>query len=426
MKLKDITGTVRQALDSDRLAEVTGTMTGNKSRTLLTAFGIFWGVFMLVLLLGGGKGLQGIMLANFGGVAKNTGFVAPDKTTKAYKGYAKGRDWYLDQSDAGRLRRHIRNISNVEPLIMRNSLVAKYGKRTYGIQALKGITPGYCNIELPAMKYGRFINWNDIHRQRKACVIGRRVFEQLFPDGGNPCGQFISIGGIYYEIVGVDMHKSNIGIGGQPTESVQVPYTVMQHIYNTGTRIDALAYTAHSGTTVASIEGKVKSYLCNIHDIHPDDSSAIMSFNAEVLFQMFDNLFRGINILVWLIGVGTVTCGVIGVTNIMLVSIRERTSELGIRRAIGAKPRDILVQILTESEIMTLLAGLSGIVAAVGILAAVEPIVRQSTGTQAQFQIPFPVAAAMAASLCLLGLAAGVFPALRAVAIKPVEAMRDE
>lgn len=426
MKAKNFFSTMRQMFDSDRMAEVASALAGNKSRTMLTAFGIFWGVFMLVLLLGGGKGLQGLMMSQFGGFAENTGAISARNTTKAYKGYAKGREWSLSIRDVEGLRKSVSGIDVIVPTVAEWGVPAKYSKRTCTVSSFRGVLPDQQRIETPKLKYGRYINNTDVSQGRKVCVIGKRIFEELFGDGANPCGKYISVDGIYYEVVGVDISTSNVGIAGQPQESVMIPYSVMRNIRNYGDKVDIITFTANGNTTVASLEKRVRQYLYRAHDVHPGDREAMEFFNAEMLFQMFNNLFRGINILVWLIGVGTVVSGVIGVTNIMLVSIRERTAELGIRRAIGAKPRDILVQILTESEIMTIMAGMSGLIAAVGILAIAEPIIQQGSGTASSFQIPFNIAFCVALALLALGLLAGVFPSLRALAIKPVDAMRDE
>lgn len=426
MKTRNIINPLRQIFDSDRLAEVASTLAGNKSRTMLTAFGIFWGVFMLILLLGGGKGLQDLMMSKFGGFAENTGAIASKNTTKAYKGYSKGREWSLNMRDVENLHKNIKGIDVIVPMIVEWGKTAKCSKRTYSVQALKGIHPDQLKIETSELKYGRYINANDVRQERKVCVIGKRVFEELFPDGKNPCGKFINIDGVYYEVIGMDVRTSNISISGQSQESILIPYTVMRNILNYGEKVDIVTFTAQKNTTVASLGNSVRRVLYRAHNIHPDDKEALEYFNAETVFQMFNNLFRGINILVWLIGIGTVVSGVIGVTNIMLVSIRERTVELGIRRAIGAKPRDILVQILTESEIMTLMAGMSGLIAAVAILGVFESLIRRGSQTLANFQIPFSIAFCVALALLVLGLVAGIFPAARALAIKPVDAMRDE
>lgn len=425
MNIKRNLNILRDLFDSDRLAEVISTLGGNKSRTFLTSFGIFWGIFMLILLLGGGKGLEKLMMSNFSGFSSNTAVLGPQTTSRAFHGFDKGRSWSLSTQDVVGLSNYMSEIETATPLCTCFGITATYGKETY-TPVLKGIQPEYLSIESQKMKYGRNLNEEDMRRMRKVCVLGRKVWQSLFPGGEDPCGKFINVDGIYYEIVGVDVRNSNIGVGGQATESVTVPLPVMQRIYNLGDKVDMIAITGKKGVSMSSLEDRVRSYIYHSHDIAPDDTEAMVYFNVETLYQMFENLFRGINILVWLIGIGTVMSGVVGVTNIMLVSIRERTVELGIRRAIGAKPRDIIAQILAESGIMTITAGLTGLTAAVGILAVAEPLIQQGAETDATFQIPFSMAVTAAAALLILGILAGIFPSLRAIAIKPVEAMRDE
>lgn len=417
--------TLRRLFDSDRLAEVISSLAGNKSRTVLTAFGIFWGVFMLVLLLGGGKGLQSLMMSGFSDFSSNSAIITDNATTKPYKGYSKNRSWKLTIADVAGLKSSVSEISVATPVNFQMGS-ASYGKRSYSGSTLKGLYPEYFKIESQKIKFGRTINDDDVRHRRKVCVIGKRVWEELFPGGGNPCGKFIKVGSVYYQVVGVDVKKSYIGIGGSSDRSLLIPFSTMSNVYNTGNRVNIIAITGRRGVTMASLETPVRRYVARRHEIAPDDREAMVYFNAESVFQMFDNLFRGINILVWLIGVGTLVSGLIGVTNIMLVSIRERTVELGIRRAIGARPIDIAAQILVESEIMTIMAGMSGITLAVAILGAAEPLIRKSSEIDAQFQVQFPLAASVAAALLVFGALAGVFPAMRALAIKPVDAMRDE
>lgn len=224
----------------------------------------------------------------------------------------------------------------------------------------------------------------------------------------------------------MDGWKNDNGIGSPPTRSLQIPATLMDELYNCSNKVAMIAFTSHKGITVASIADDIIACVKRNHSIAPDDDEAVEFFNVEIIFQMFENLFRGIDILVKMIGIGTLLCGAIGVSNIMLVAIKERTVEIGIRRAIGAKPRDILSQILSESVIITILAGLSGIIVAVAILAVAEPMIQNSTQSNATFQVPFATAVAAAAILALLGALAGIAPAMRALAIKPVDAMRDE
>lgn len=424
MNLHDKLQILRELFDSDRLIEVISTLGKNKSRTMLTAFGIFWGIFMLILLLGGGMGLEKLLMNNFSGFSSNAAIIVPKTTALPYKGYDKGRDWHLAMGDVLGMKHYLSEAENITPVCI-NYVTGKNGKHTSSI-TLKGIEPDYLKIEEQKIKYGRTLNDNDIRTGRKVCVIGKNVWTQLFPDGSNPCGKYIEAGGVYFEVVGVDVRSSNIGLGGRAENSVIVPLPVMQRIYNTGGRVDMICITGRKGVTMATMENRIREYLYHAHSIAPGDNEAMIYFNMETFFQMFQNLFHGINILVWLIGIGTVLSGVIGVTNIMLVSIRERTVELGIRRAIGAKPRDIVAQILMESGVMTITAGLSGITAAVAILAFAEPMIQKSSDTTATFQIPFSFALGAAIALLVLGLLAGIFPSLRALTIRPVDAMRDE
>ena len=417
---------MKEIFDIDRLDEVLRTLSGNKSRSLLTAFGVFWGIFMLVLLLGGGKGLELLMMSNFGSFTKSSGIVAAQTTTLPYKGYKEGRQWSLTLEDVERLRSSVPGIKHICPLDTRWGLTATYGSHTYNNLSLKGVDAGYDNIEVPRLKYGRYINANDVRQRRKVCVIGRHVYAELFPEGGDPCGKFVEADGVYYRIIGLENNINDNSIGASPGYALQIPNSLMREIYNLGNKTSAIAFTSKDGITVESLEKQITSIVKRAHSIHPDDKEAVEFFSLEILFRVFENLFRGINILVWMIGIGTLLSGAIGVSNIMLVAIRERTSEIGIRRAIGAKPRDILSQILSESFIITFLAGLSGIVLAVLLLAAVEPAIQEATLSDAPFQVSFGIAVGAAVVLTVLGLLAGIAPAMRALAIKPIDAMREE
>ena len=290
---------------------------------------------------------------------------------------------------------------------------------------LKGVRADYAAIEDPHLTYGRFLTDTDERDFRKVCVLGKRVCEELFPDVDNPCGRFVSLDGIYYQVVGVTKMSSKIGVMGSAESSVLVPFTTMQRLYNWGNDVMAIGYTARRGYTVTELQPQVDHIIKKAHLISPTDTQALFSFNMEVMFRMVDNLFRGIEILVWLIGIGTLLSGAIGVSNIMMVTVRERTSEIGIRRAIGARPSNILTQIMAESIVLTIIAGLFGIAFAVLLLQGVETLTAAS-GHDASFQISFGMAVGAAAALTLLGGLAGLAPSFRALAIKPIDAIRDE
>jgi putative ABC transport system permease protein len=406
-------------IDIDRWEEILMTLTRNKTRSLLTAFGVFWGIFMLVALMGGAQGLKSLMAANFEGFATNSGFLFPDQTGLPYKGFQKGRTWQLEANDIERVRQSVQGIDVITGTTVYWGRQAYYSKFTMEV-SVKGVYPEYGQIENPDLKYGRYINEMDLKDRRKVCVIGKRVWEQLFPEGGDPSGQFIRVDGTYYQVIGVSLTSGNIGVNSYPPECVSIPFSTMRDAYNLGRQVQMLCFTVRPGYSVSTVEPQVSAVLKRAHLIHPDDAQALISINTEALFAMIDNLFRGIQILSWLVGIGTLLAGIIGVSNIMMVTVRERTTEIGIRRAIGARPRDILHQILSESMVLTLLAGMAGICFGVVVLQGLEG------ATQSSFQIDFWTAVGTCLLLTVLGMVAGLAPAYRALAIKPIDAIRDE
>lgn len=411
-------------IDIDTCEEILITITRNKTRSLLTAFGVFWGIFMLVVLMGGGQGMQDMMQAQFEGFAANSGFIASEKTGEAYKGFRKGRKWDLESSDIERLRKGVEGIEVITPLVSRWGSSAVYEDKKYEC-SVKGLYPEYDRIETQNIAYGRFINNVDIREGRKVCVIGKRVYESLFKPGENPCGKYVRVDGIYYQIIGMCTSEGNMSIQGQSSEAVILPFATMQQAYNLGGKVHVICFTAKPGVKVTEIQPDIERIVKAAHYISPDDKEAIMLLNAEAMFSMVDNLFTGINILIWMVGLGTLLAGAIGVSNIMMVTVRERTTEIGIRRAIGARPRDILQQVLSESMVLTTIAGMTGISFAVLVLQVAETAFNAGGGS-ARFQVSFGMAIGTCALLILLGMLAGLAPAYRAMAIKPIEAIRDE
>lgn len=412
-------------MDIDTWEEILVTITRNKTRSLLTAFGVFWGIFMLVALIGGGNGLKDIMQSNFSGFATNSAFLVSERTGEPYKGFRKGRWWSLEYDDVYRVRQAVAEVDIITPTLSRWGQTAIYNEKK-STCIVKGQEPAYNMIEEQNMRYGRFINEVDIREGRKVCVIGKRVYEELFTPGEDPSGKYIKVDGVYYQIVGVSVSEGNISINGRSSESVILPITTMQRTYNFGTRIHILCFTAKPGFKISDVQDKVEAVIKKAHIISPDDKQAVMILNAEAMFSMVDNLFKGINVLIWMVGLGTLLAGAIGVSNIMMVTVRERTTELGIRRAIGARPRDILQQILSESMVLTTIAGMAGICFAVFILQLAEMGINSGGGTYAHFQVPFWTAIGTAVVLVTLGMLAGLAPAYRAMSIKPIDAIRDE
>ena len=415
-------------IDIDSYREILDTLTRNKSRSFLTGFGVFWGVFMLVVLIGGGQGLKEMLQRNFDGFAQNTVIVWSQQTSKAYKGFRKGRWWSMDYKDITRLYQRVPELDVVAPVLFApwgktNTAYYKDQKTTPRIQ---GCTPEYAQVISPKLYYGRYINEMDMKEHRKVCVIGKKIYKDLFRDGGDPCGKSIRIDSTYYEVIGVDYASSNININGRSDQKITLPLTLMQQTYNRGNEVDMMVATGHEGVVMSSITDRMREAVTIAHYVDPTDEQAAMVFNTEVLFQMLDNLFRGVNFLVWLVGLGTLLAGAIGVSNIMMVTVRERTTEIGIRRAIGATPKMILSQIISESILLTLVAGMSGILFGVLILHMLELGNTEDGILTTHFQIGFWTAISAALMVSAMGVLAGLAPAGRAMTIKPVDAMRDE
>jgi ABC-type antimicrobial peptide transport system, permease component len=407
--------------DIDSLRETADSLTRNRRRTILTGFGVFWGLFMLLFMIGGGQGLKGVLEKNFGGFASNTMVLISSNTSKPYKGLPEGRYWNLTNTDIDRLKMMVPELDVVSPMISGWGNKVEYGDNSTDVN-IKGVHSEYQKIEQPKMRYGRYLNETDIRLERKVCVIGKRIYQALFPDGGDPCGKFVKAGDLYFQIVGVDFNTSNISINGDASRALIIPVSLAARIFNRGNNIDIICVTAKGGVHTSILEPRIRSIMARQHIFDPEDNEAMMILNTEEIFMIIDNLFRGLNFLIWLVGLGTLLAGCIGVSNIMMVTVKERTTEIGIRRAIGAMPGEILTQIITESIALTLAAGSAGIVFAVMLLNIFEKAVKDGTA----FQISFHTAIVAALLLAALGALAGLAPALRAMAVKPVDAMRDE
>ncbi|MBQ6087164.1 MAG: ABC transporter permease [Bacteroidales bacterium] len=411
--------------DIDRFKEILDTLSRNRSRTLLTGFGIFWGVFMLLALTGGSQGLKDLLLNNFKGFASNSGFYIPTQTSRPYKGFQRGREWKMDLSDIDAIKAQVPGVDAVAPVGMRWGAVAVYGDRTYDGN-FKGITMDYYSIETPKIKFGRPLNQMDMEDERKVCVLGKRPWEELFPGGEDPCGEFVKVGGVFYQVVGVDFSESSISVGAPPDWTITTPLKVFNKLYGKGDEVEFFGFTAKEGWRVKTLFKEVNDILARRHYFDPADDVASVTVNSESIFTMMDNLLKGVDIMILLIGLGTLLAGAIGVSNIMMVTVKERTSEIGIRRAIGATPKMILSQIIKESIVLTLTAGALGIMFTVLILSGAELAATKDGVLTAAFQIKFWTAIGAVAVLTVLGVLAGLAPAMRAMSIKPVDAMRDE
>ena len=412
--------------DLDTYRDILDTLTRNKSRSFLTGFGVFWGVFMLVALIGGGQGMKEMLNQNFEGFATNSAMVWAQPTTKAYKGFRKGRRWDMEYKDVERLKSRIPELDVVSPVLFSNGGTAYYGDRKTTV-GINGVQEDYQRVSEPKMRYGRYLNDMDVAQRRKVCVIQKKIYKDLFPGGGDPCGSFIRVDSVYYQIVGVDYSSAEgVSFGSEAGTTMLLPITLMQQTYNMGQNVHMIAVTGKKGVVMSTVTDRIRETIARAHTIDPTDEQGVMVFNTEVLFQMLDSLFKGVNFLIWLVGLGTLLAGAIGVSNIMMVTVRERTIEIGIRRAIGATPRMILSQIISESIVLTMVAGMSGILFAVMILQMLELANTEDGILAAHFQVGFWTAIFAALAIAAMGVLAGLAPAARAMSIKPVDAMRDE
>lgn len=419
--------------DIDSITEIWQTIARNKTRSLLTAFGVFWGIFILVILLACGNGFNNGLQSQIEGFATNSSFMIPNNTTVAYKGYQKNRVWQLDMSDMEAIKTKIKGIDDLSPI---SSQWTFNGENNvfYGIKggnfSMKGVLPNYNEIDRCKVLYGRFINETDIAEARKVCVLGKKVYEDVIGADKNPLGLMIKANGIYYQVVGVvEAYNGNVSIMGTINETVVLPLTTMQIAYNTGNKFDFFMFTTARGYNTKDVQAEVKTLLSERHDIAPDDEGAFMCFDLEDVFTMFDYLFLGIKILIWIVGIGTLLSGVVGVSNIMLVTIKERTREIGVRRALGAKPAVIIRQVMAESLLLTVLAGIVGLVLGVAIMSVVSGFVGNTPSDDVMFldpQIGFGAAITATVIIVLSGLLAGVLPATRAIQIKAIDAIREE
>lgn len=407
-------------LDWDTYREITSALKRNRRRTLLTGFGVFWGIFMLLFLMGGGNGVKALLASNFEGFATNTTVLVSDRTTMPYQGLSKGRYWNLTYKDVERLKIMMPELEVVTPTIASYSSDIQYREgSTQG--TVKGVYADYVKVETPKIKYGRYINESDVIQERKVCVIGERIYNSLFPDGGDPCGTHVKVGSVYFQIVGVDVSAGNISLNGSADQSVIIPISIARKIFRKGENVDIICVTAGSGISLSEHEAKLRGIIAREHKFNPEDKQALTILYTEEMFSVVDNLFKGVNFLILLIGLGTILAGVIGVSNIMMVTVKERTTEIGIRRAIGATPKDILFQIIMEGILLTAVSGMTGIVFSVFILNAMDILIPDT-----EFQISFWTAVLSALLLTVMGVLAGLAPAYRAMDIKPVDAMRDE
>ncbi len=408
--------------DTDNWKEIAATLSRNKTRTFLTAFGIFWGTAMLAMLMGGAKGFEDIISRNFSGFATNSAIMSGRRTTLPYKGYNKGMNVSMTTTDLERISKSIPEITSITGVGNQRSTISYKKKGTSS--TVIGVDQHYSEVFEPIIYSGRFINSTDNVNQKKVCVIGKKIATDLF-ESESPIGKHLSIGGIYYLIVGMAGQTSEMSLGGKIDESVLIPSSTMRNAFNLGNTIDGIMFVAKDGISPTSLLPRLERAIRLSHPIHPDDHNAFFFFDVSEKFALVNNLFTGLSLLAIFVGAGTLMAGVIGVGNIMWVIVKERTQEIGIRRAIGATPADIVVQILSEGVFLTVIAGITGIVFATIVLAVAQYLTTTPFSVP-RFQLSFSAAMIIMAIFIFLGTVAGLIPSFKAMKIKPIEAINDK
>lgn len=423
-----------QIFDRDLWQEIFHTLRKNKLRTFMTAFGVFWGIFMLIIMLGSGKGLENGVTSGMGNFATNSIFVWGQRTTIPYKGLPRGRNVNFRNDDIEALRQNIPEIKYLAPKIQGwssgdgSNNVIRNDKT--GAFSILGEYPEWNKIDPMDILEGRFINQKDIEERRKIAVIGTRVREVMFEQGEDPVGEYIRIQGVYFKVVGVFKPlNTNISFGGEKEQSIYIPFTTLQKTYNYGDFVGWFSITSHDDVPASVMETRVLEFLARRHDIHPDDHEAFGHFNLEQEFSQMRGLFTGIKGLIWVVGIGTLLAGVIGISNIMLVIVKERTREIGIQRAIGATPLSVMRQIIIESVLLTSVAGYIGLVVGVLLVEGINRALVSFGADNEMFKSPevdFQIAVTALVILIVSGAFAGLIPARRAVRVRPIDALRDE
>ncbi len=407
--------------DSDTWQEIYGGIRKNKTRTIITIIGVLWGIFLLVVLLGAARGMENNFKNLFGDFATNSVFVWSQRTDKPFKGFQKGRRVRLTTTDVEVLKREFDEIKLLAPRSQSNSTIVNGFKS--GDFNINGDYPVLDQVQKKELIYGRFINDNDIKLKAKVCVIEEDIYKQLYDKNVNPIGEYVIINNINYKVIGV-YKAGNIDFDGQ---AAYIPFTTFQQVYNRANRIGWMMITAKEGVDIKQLETDIKLTLKNLHKVDPEDERAFGSFNMAVEIGKITGFLTGMQFLTWFVGIATLIAGVFAIGNILLITVKERTKEIGIRRAIGAKPIEIRQQVVLESIFLTTIAGMLGIVFGGTVLyimdstigSGPDPTLLNPTVGTSVILIAFII-------LITLGTLIGLIPAYMATLIKPIEALRDE
>ncbi|MBD3582395.1 ABC transporter permease [Flavobacterium selenitireducens] len=419
--------------DRDKWGEILQALSANPVRTALTAFGVFWGIFILVILLAAGKGLENGVKKGFSGIATNTMFMWTQVTSKPYKGLPIGRQFNFKNDDVPALKANFPDLLYVSP---RNQLGGYQGGNNVirgdktGAFGVYGDYPELTQQESMDIIKGRFVNHGDIDAKRKVAVIGQGVINLMYKPGEEVIGSYLKINGISFMVVGVYKSRSNDGGGVEEAQkNIFIPFTTFQQAFNYGDVVGWMAITAKDGASITEMKKDIINFLKARHSVHPDDERSIGNFDLFEEYSKVNGLFLILRFIAYFVGTLVLLSGVIGISNIMLIVVKERTKEIGIRRALGATPGTIRRQILSESIFLTIIAGMAGIAVATGILAGLNAILESMPSDDMMFANPSVDLLVVFFALMVLigsGLLAGFIPAQIAISVKPVDALRTE
>jgi len=408
--------------DKDTWQEIFGSIGKNKIRTFITVIGVMWGIFLLVVLLGAAKGLSNNFSKLFGDFATNSVFVWSQRTSMPFQGFQKGRSITLTTRDIEILREAHPEISIIAPRAQTNSQVVR-GTQTGDFQ-ICGDLPILNDVQSKDLIWGRWLTQNDMDTYAKVTVIEENIYTQIFEKDEYPIGQYIKINDIPYQVVGVYQASQNINIDG---DAAFIPFNTFQKVYNRGNRINWMVISGEEGVDINQLEEDALLTLRNLHDVNPEDERAFGSFNLGNEVKKLTTFLIGMQFLTWFVGIATLIAGVIAIGNILMITVKERTKEIGVRRAIGATPREIRRQIILESVFLTTLSGSLGIIGGGLVLFLINMFF--ASGPDSALTNPtVDITVILIAFLVLvtLGTTIGLIPAHRATMIKPIEALREE
>ncbi|MBO6533355.1 MAG: ABC transporter permease [Allomuricauda sp.] len=416
--------------NKDRWREIIEVLTTNVWRTIFTAFGVCWGIFILIVLLAAGKGLENGIKQDFGNIATNTMFMWTRATTKGHEGLPKGRRFEFKIGDVQALRDNVPNLRFISP---RNQLGGFGGNNNVvrgtrtGAFNVYGDYPEIINQDPMTVTSGRFLNYNDIKEKRKVAIIGQGVKNDLYDKDEDALGTYIKIQGVNFMVIGT--YKKNTSDGGEEGQKeIFVPFTSFSQAFNRGEDVGWMAITANDGSSISQLKDKIVDVMKKRHKVHPEDTRAVGYFDLYEQYNRVESLFGALKGVAYIVGIMVLLSGIIGVSNIMLIVVKERTKEIGIRRALGEQPWSIKKQILMESIFLTLISGMVGIIFGSLVIFGINSLL-DSVGPVDMFMNPSVSVGVVTGALTILmvsGLLAGFIPAQSAIKVRPIEALRTE